>query len=455
MPKVSIVMPSLNVAAYVRECMESVIRQTLKDIEILCVDAGSTDGTWEILRKYADKDKRIKLIRSEKKSYGHQMNLGIREATGSYIGIVETDDYILPKMYERLYTYALDNDADFVKSDYYAFTTLDNNQKLLLKCSHKRQYDTPLTKDTYTYSTRLVEPFIWNGIYKRKFLLDHQIWFQETPGAAFQDIGFRYQVALSAERGFFIKDAFYCYRRDNMGSSTYNSKSVLFNYWECKNLLEIAEGQRWTNGARTSFLAREIVRMAYGPYLELLTWGRPACETEQALEWFQDTVKECIEKGTLGPLTATSEDWTMAKMLAENLDFFKYYLQLKADVLIESTSNFLRGMSKKDNLILFGSGEVGACAYCTIRNSGLQNVAAFCDNDKRKWGSDYLGRPVISPEEAVKRYANAYFIITNYGYRDEIQNQLFALHVPAENITVYRLPAAPMFSTNVSLKHLI
>lgn len=138
MPKVSIVMPSLNVAAYVRECMESVIRQTLKDIEILCVDAGSTDGTWEILRKYADKDKRIKLIHSEKKSYGHQMNLGIREATGSYIGIVETDDYILPKMYERLYTYALDNDADFVKSDYYAFTTLDNNQKLLLKCSHKR-----------------------------------------------------------------------------------------------------------------------------------------------------------------------------------------------------------------------------------------------------------------------------------------------------------------------------
>ena len=69
-PKVSVIMPSLNVAPYVRECIESVLGQTLREIEIICVDAGSTDGTLEILREYAEKDSRITLIVSDKKSYG-------------------------------------------------------------------------------------------------------------------------------------------------------------------------------------------------------------------------------------------------------------------------------------------------------------------------------------------------------------------------------------------------
>ena len=90
MPKLSIIMPSLNVHLYIKDCLESVIHQTLHDLEILCIDAGSTDGTWEILEKYAGKDNRIRLIRSPQKSYGYQMNLGIRESTGEYIGIVET-----------------------------------------------------------------------------------------------------------------------------------------------------------------------------------------------------------------------------------------------------------------------------------------------------------------------------------------------------------------------------
>ena len=94
MPKVSIIMPSLNVASYIEECMESVIHQSLQDIEILCVDAGSTDGTLEILNEYAKKDGRIRVIKSDRKSYGCQMNLGMKKASGKYIGIVETDDYL-------------------------------------------------------------------------------------------------------------------------------------------------------------------------------------------------------------------------------------------------------------------------------------------------------------------------------------------------------------------------
>ena len=102
-PLISVIMPSYNVARYIRVCMESVLAQSLQDMEILAIDAGSEDGTLDILREYADKDERICLVHSEKKSYGYQVNLGIQMARGKYIGIVETDDFIEPDMYRILY----------------------------------------------------------------------------------------------------------------------------------------------------------------------------------------------------------------------------------------------------------------------------------------------------------------------------------------------------------------
>ena len=102
-PLVTVIMPSYNVVKYIKTCMESVLAQTLTGLEILLIDAGSTDGTLDILQEYADRDGRIRLIHSEKKSYGYQVNMGIRMAQGEYIGIVETDDFIEPDMYETLY----------------------------------------------------------------------------------------------------------------------------------------------------------------------------------------------------------------------------------------------------------------------------------------------------------------------------------------------------------------
>ena len=99
LPKITVIMPSRNVAVYIRQCMDSVLGQDFRNMEILAIDAMSDDGTWEILAEYAAKDERIRLIRSERKSYGYQVNLGIREARGAYIGIVETDDFIEKQMF--------------------------------------------------------------------------------------------------------------------------------------------------------------------------------------------------------------------------------------------------------------------------------------------------------------------------------------------------------------------
>jgi glycosyltransferase involved in cell wall biosynthesis len=110
-------MPSLNTARYIREALDSVVNQTLKDIEIICIDAGSTDGTREIIGEYAERDSRIRVIDSPVKSYGYQMNVGLDAAKGSYIGIVEPDDYVLPEMYEELYGQAISENLDVIKGN--------------------------------------------------------------------------------------------------------------------------------------------------------------------------------------------------------------------------------------------------------------------------------------------------------------------------------------------------
>ena len=125
---VSVIMPSLNVAPYIEMCMDSVLCQTLQQIEILCIDAGSTDGTLEILKKYALKDERIRILESSRKSYGYQINLGIKEAKGQYIGIVETDDFIDASMYRELYSYTQKDFPDFIKGGFYDYAEFENKK---------------------------------------------------------------------------------------------------------------------------------------------------------------------------------------------------------------------------------------------------------------------------------------------------------------------------------------
>ena len=102
MPKVSVIVPVYNVEPYLRECMDSIVRQTLKEIEIICINDGSTDGSLEILKEYADRDDRIILVDKENGGYGLAMNIGLDRASGEYIGIVEPDDYVALTIYEDL-----------------------------------------------------------------------------------------------------------------------------------------------------------------------------------------------------------------------------------------------------------------------------------------------------------------------------------------------------------------
>ena len=97
--KVSNLVPIYNVEKYLHECIDSILNQTLQDIEIILINDGSTDNSPAICEEYAKKDKRVKVINTANSGYGHSMNMGLDTASGEYIGNVESDDYIRPDMY--------------------------------------------------------------------------------------------------------------------------------------------------------------------------------------------------------------------------------------------------------------------------------------------------------------------------------------------------------------------
>lgn len=229
MPKVSIIMPVYNVETYLRESLDSVINQTLKDIEIICVNDGSTDSSLEILEEYANKDKRIRIINKPNSGYGHTMNVGIDHATGEYIGIVETDDLAKPEMYETLYHIAAEKELDVIKADYFNFHGDNENRET--KYIH-------IAGKAPEYYGKILNPYedvtpfyftmnTWAGIYKRTYLNKYSIRHNETPGASYQDSGFWFQTLSWAKRVYFLERPFYMYRQDNPNSSI-NDKAKVY-----------------------------------------------------------------------------------------------------------------------------------------------------------------------------------------------------------------------------------
>ena len=226
-PKVSVVIPVYNVEKFLEQCIESAINQTLEDIEIICIDDGSTDESGAILDAYAEQDSRIRVVHKKNEGYGIAMNTGLDLARGEYFSILESDDFFMPDTCEVLFTNAKKFNADIVRSDYFDYITKYGKINLTVK---------QLSKD-YSYYYRLICPnkepevytFVmhnWTGIYKMSFLKDKGVRYNETPGASYQDNGFYFQVFSQTDRLVYIPRPFYCYRIDNPGSSINNPTKV-------------------------------------------------------------------------------------------------------------------------------------------------------------------------------------------------------------------------------------
>ena len=214
MPKISVIMPTYKVEKYFRQCIESVINQTLTDIEIIPVDDGSPDNCGAIMDEYAAKDPRIKPIHQPNGGYGKAVNAGIEAATGEYIGIVETDDFIEPDMYEKLYNLAKNNEAEIAKCTFVEISSY-NNSPLKKKTNWSQNFELPKgVFCIYDHPEFLYfHPSIWSCIYKTSFIKENNIQFLTPKGAAWADNLFQVQTLCLAKRIIYTDEPYYNYRK--------------------------------------------------------------------------------------------------------------------------------------------------------------------------------------------------------------------------------------------------
>lgn len=220
-PLVSLLVPIYNVEEYLRECLESARKQTLKDIEIICINDGSTDSSPEILREFAEQDHRFRVIDKPNSGYGASMNRGLDAARGEFIAILESDDYLDEDALEVLYDAACKYDVDVVKADFYFFWSKPEvrNERFGWVTKETAGITNPQTDDHVYY----LKPSIWSALYRRSFLEKNNIRFLETPGASFQDASFNFKVWASCDKVVLLDRAFVHYRQDNENSSVNSS----------------------------------------------------------------------------------------------------------------------------------------------------------------------------------------------------------------------------------------
>lgn len=456
MVKVSVILPSLNVGEYIRETIKSVAAQTMQEIEIICVDAGSTDGTLEIINELATDDDRILLLKSDRKSYGYQMNIGIAAASGEYIGIVETDDYLEPDMYETLYGFAKEYDADIVKSDFDVFTQDSEGRRLFVPYSLKRnnrvEYGKVYSGRDYISGEVKPECYIWNAVYRRDYLAEKEILFNETPGASFQDFSFRYQTIYNAERIVATDRSFYHYRRDNAGASTYNARTEEYNLRETKFTIDKLSEQGIIGERCDNAIVSEFIEFAFLPYIEMRKWNEPSEGTEKAFDEYRELFAGYMENGSVDPDRMNYNLWVYTNLLIEGTDLFMRYSDVIARMERKRILDYLSAIRAEDEIVLFGTGIRGNAVYVFLMNNGIDSIKAFCDNDTGKQGKSLYGVDIMSPDGAVSAYPNAKYIITSPSLEKPMRQQLAELGIDQSRICLYTMSTGPLFCTNCLVK---
>lgn len=439
-PKVTLLIPSLNVAGYIAQTLESAVNQSLKEIEILCIDAGSSDGTLDVISTYQERDTRIRLMHSDVKSYGHQMNMGISEAKGEYIGIVESDDYVDRNMYRDLYEVASENCLDIVKSDYYYFFDYDNNRdydKIELKLQTSIDYDTVYSCEEYIKGRYGMEPYIWNAIYKTEFLRTNGIRFNETPKAAFQDFGFKYLTCMQAERIMAINKAYYYYRKNNIESSTYNPNVLKFTRTETAYVRKMLLHLIQKDMRIYELLTKDTVYCVINNFNELCMYNENESARED-MEEYVSLIEEIEQDGVILRECLDVESYSKIMLMKEDLDLYIKSTKIMCKAQANIGKELKEWVDNRKNVIIFGAGPIGRCATTFLKACGLsEKMVAYADNNPKKQGAYINDIEILSPEECVDKYNESNYIITVPGYRNDILKQLEDLGVSRDRTITY------------------
>ncbi len=419
MAKVSVIIPVYNVENYLKECLDSVINQTMKELEIICVDDGSTDHSKDILDQYASKDSRIQVIHKKNEGYGKAINVGVRAASSDYLGIVESDDKIAPEMYEDLYEIAKNHRVDVVKADHYEFYAnpegfyITEYIPLTQKQEEIHLYEKILNIRENMEVMKFAK-YTWSGIYRMEFLRGNHILHNETPGASYQDNGFWFQTMAKSKSIYFVRKAYYYYRIDNPNSSVVSTTKVMAVNNEYDFIDEIL-----CEMGREGDVFRKWSR-----YFRL--WGNVGVISQLADEYKEELAR------------VTKQEYIQGLQLGEiDADLYEGYLKERLFDILADVRRFVRkDWSRRQKIervtknysmvILYGAGQIGKMVQGMLKEGRVNTkIKYFAVSDKNGELTEVKGIPVREIRE-LEMYRKKALVIISVGkaYADDVKGML-------------------------------
>lgn len=243
---ITVIVPIYNAAPFLDQCLNSITSQTYAELEILCLNDGSTDDSLSILRKHAEADRRIRIINKDNEGYGATCNRGLTQARGAWISVIEPDDWIEPEMFKTMVSFAssFNNSLDIVKTPYWRIWMPDTPEQRKLNCSYRKRIHPPHQPFSIEDAPHLLthHPSIWSALYSKSFLSHHHISFREYPGAGWADNPFLIETLCQAQQIAYLDTPFYCYREETpekYSSFARNNTLMPFERWnDMMDLLE-------------------------------------------------------------------------------------------------------------------------------------------------------------------------------------------------------------------------
>lgn len=431
MPAISVIVTVHNAEKYLRECLDSAVNQTFSDIEILCMDGDSTDTSPQILREYAKKDERIRIVNDPNTSYGHKVNEGIRLAEGEYISVLESDDMYETFMLEKLYGIAERYQPDFVNADYMEFWNEKGRQyRGRARMYPEQDYGHLIESGRHPEDMRQILRY-WTGIFKKDFLLRENIRMNESPGASFQDMSFRFLTSALADTCYHLDEAVYLYRTDNPASSMADMKKAVILLDEFAFLKNELEKREISN----PYLWRHFYVWKYND-----TYGNLIRCTGKERESVAERCRRELEN---------DREILCQNDSKEDSAYIRLFLEHSWDEVLEIVEGRYEELQRQQEdrarayqrltghrVVIFGAGKRGR-AVLTLLGAARQDICCLTDNNKALWNTAIEGCEILPPQEAIEKYPDELYIVANELHAKEIACQLQNMGIREDQICRY------------------
>lgn len=398
--KISVIVPAYNVEKYIERCIESIIRQNLKEIEIIVIDDASTDNTGIIIQQKFGGDKRLRIIRHERNfGLGVARNTGLKHANGQYVFFIDSDDWISENALNKLYTIAIDERADIVACGI----------KLVFEDGSTKPYHAVAfnTRGNVDGLNALLDGKIsvtaWNKLYRKEMLDKHNLLF---PPIYHEDMIFAMEAVYYSKSFISISDELYNYYQTPQSITRSKlSEKHISSYIEIFKLMkDFIEKLKLDGNEENKELIRKLIRY-------------------QSV-WTVYNLKNLYRQTDL-----SEREKILSKVFIDQFDSSCYFIQGLLNYFMEENFRFATLYNKplevlkrikQKKIILFGTGS----ASKNVFESFPLQVSYCIDNNSEKWKLEYHGLPIFSPKQLLKENSNSIAIIVASQYYNEISVQL-------------------------------